>query len=147
MIHGLESISLMNKFRSKNGAEGFTLIEILVGMVIFAVAVLGLAAGTVAVIRSNQTSYLRTSAINLAQARLETLKAMNATAFSGVLTACPSFASPGCSDAPVSAGATFSRSWQITQNSPLAGVNQIDVRVTWTDYAGQTVTVSSSVPQ
>lgn len=141
MMNRLGSMSFLKKFLSagKSVAAGFTLIEILVGMSIFSVAVLGLAAGTVGVIRANQTSHLRTSAINLAQGKLEELKAMTATAFSGL--SCP------CSDNPVSSGASFNRTWVITQGSPVAGVNRIDVTVTWTDYANQNVTVSSSVPQ
>jgi prepilin-type N-terminal cleavage/methylation domain-containing protein len=68
--------------------DGFTLVEILIAITIFCFAVLGLAIGTVSVIRTNQTSHLRASAVNLAQARLEELRAMTSAAFSGLL--CPS---------------------------------------------------------
>ena len=68
--------------------DGFTLVEILIAITIFCFAVLGLAIGTVSVIRTNQTSHLRASAVNLAQARLEELRAMTSTAFSGLT--CPS---------------------------------------------------------
>jgi prepilin-type N-terminal cleavage/methylation domain-containing protein len=123
--------------------DGFTLIEILVAMTIFSFAVLGLAIGTVSVIRTNQSSHLRTAAINLAQARFEELRAMTSTAFSAL--SCPS--STPCSDSAVASGVTFTRSWWITANSPVSGVNRIDVQVNWTDYASQSLTFAASVPQ
>jgi Tfp pilus assembly protein PilV len=119
------------------------LVEILIAITIFCFAVLGLAIGTVSVIRTNQTSHLRTSAVNLAQARLEELRAMTSTAFSGL--SCPS--STPCSDNAVASGVTFTRQWWITTNSPVAGVNRIDVTVNWSDYASQTLTFTASVPQ
>ncbi len=128
-----------------NNNAGFTLIEIMVAATIFSFAVLGLAIGTVSVIQTNQTSHLQTSAINLAQAKLEELKAMTNTAFSGL--SCPSFTTTGCSDSPVAAGTTFSRSWKITANSPVTGVNQIDVIINWRDYASRSVTFTASVSQ
>ncbi len=126
-----------------NKGDGFTLVEILIAITIFCLAVLGLAIGTVSVIRSNQTSHLRASAVNLAQARLEELRAMTSTAFSTL--SCPS--STPCSDNATASGVTFTRQWWITNNSPVAGVNRIDVTVNWTDYASQTLTFTASVPQ
>lgn len=126
-----------------NKDDGFTLVEILIAITIFSFAVLGLAIGTVSVIRTNQTSHLRTSAVNLAQARLEELRAMTSTAFSGL--SCSS--STPCSDSPVASGVTFTRQWWITTNSPVAGVNKIDVSVNWTDYTSQSMTFTASVPQ
>jgi prepilin-type N-terminal cleavage/methylation domain-containing protein len=123
--------------------DGFTLVEILIAVTIFCFAVLGLAIGTISVIRTNQTSHLRASAVNLAQARLEELRAMTGTAFSGL--SCPS--STPCSDSATASGVTFTRQWWITTNSPVAGVNRIDVSVNWTDYASQTLTFTASVPQ
>ena len=126
-----------------NKDHGFTLVEILIAITIFCFAVLGLAIGTMSVIRTNQTSHLRASAVNLAQARLEDLRAMTSAAFSGL--SCPS--STPCSDSPVASGVTFTRQWWITTNSPVAGVNRIDVSVNWSDYANQTLTFTASVPQ
>ena len=88
-----------------NKDDGFTLVEILIAITIFCFAVLGLAIGTVSVIRTNQTSHLRASAVNLAQARLEELRAMTSAAFSAL--SCPS--STPCSDNAVASGVTFRR--------------------------------------
>ena len=123
--------------------DGFTLIEILVAISIFTFAVLGLAAGTISVTRTNQNSHLNASAINLAQAKLEDLRAMTTTAFSGL--SCPS-ATP-CSDTAVASGTTFNRQWWITTNSPVTGVNKIDVSIAWTDYTSHSLTFTASVAQ
>ncbi|MBI2997199.1 MAG: prepilin-type N-terminal cleavage/methylation domain-containing protein [Deltaproteobacteria bacterium] len=128
--------------RCKTSA-GFTLIEILVAMSIFAVAVLGLAVGATSVMRANQTSYFNTIATNIAQDKLEELKGMTVAA----LPSCPSYTTAGCSDTKTSLGLTFSRSWQIIANSPTSGVNRLDVKVDWTDYRSHSLTFSSAVKQ
>lgn len=125
--------------------DGFTLIEILVAITIFTVGVLGLAAGTISVTRTNQNSHLNASAINVAQAKFEELRAMTNTSFSTL--SCPAFTSTGCSDSQTASGMTYTRSWQITANSPVAGVNKIDVKVDWRDYANQSLTFTAAVPQ
>lgn len=119
--------------------EGFTLIEVLVAITIFAISFLGLAAGATSVMRANQISYLNTVAINLAQDQMEQLKAMSA------LPSCPAYTSLGCSDSQPVSGATFNRSWRITPTSPAAGVNYnvIDVQIAWSDYANRSLVISS----
>jgi len=128
--------------RCKTSA-GFTLIEILVAMSIFSVAVLGLAVGATSVMRANQTSYFNTIATNIAQDKLEELKGSTIAA----LPSCPSYTTAGCSDTKTSLGLTFSRSWQIIANSPTSGVNRLDVKIDWTDYTSHSLTVSSAVKQ
>ncbi|HWO42649.1 MAG TPA: prepilin-type N-terminal cleavage/methylation domain-containing protein [Candidatus Eisenbacteria bacterium] len=121
-------------------SDGFTLVEILVALTIFSVAMLGLAAGTINVIRNNQTSHLRASAINLAQAKIEEFRAMTRTAFSSVAAGYASYTTcPGTTPLPYLADC------RITSNSPVAGVSRIDVRVSWTDYTNRSVTVSGSM--
>jgi type IV pilus modification protein PilV len=123
----------IKKISQKANAKGFTIIEVLVAMGIFTVAILGVAISATSVIKANQVSYSTTIATNLAQDKLEDLKA-NPT----------SVASGSESSIPVS-GETFSRTWTVTVNSPVTGVTKIDVAVTWTDYTAHTVTLSSVV--
>jgi type IV pilus assembly protein PilV len=146
MLYALNKMQpLWDRARQTRRNTGFTLIEILVAITVFSFAVLGLAIGTVSLIRTNQTSHLNAAAINLAQAKLEELKAMTSAALSGL--SCPSYTSAGCSDSPVASGETFNRSWQFTANSPVTGVNKIDVNVNWTDYTTHTLTYTTAVPQ
>jgi len=131
--------------KRKNAANGFTLIEVLVAMCIFAIAVLGLAIGATSVMRANQTGLNSTMATNWAQDKLEELKAKTVAA----LPTCPTYTTSGCSDIKTASGSAvnFNRSWQIISNSPVTGVNRVDVKVDWTDYTTHTLTVSSAVKQ
>ena len=59
----------------KRRIGGFTLIETLAAMAVFAIASLGMAMGVSTVIRANQRSFLSSVATTLAQDKLEELKA------------------------------------------------------------------------
>ena len=117
--------------------RGFTLIEVLISMTIFSVAILGLAIGASSVMRANQTSYFSTIAISLVQDKLEELKANP-----GSLAPC----STNCdSTVPTHDGVAFTRTWVVTDGSPVTGVSRVDVQVEWTDYIAHTVSISSAV--
>ena len=58
-------------YKAITSREGFTVIEVLVSLSIFTVAVLGLAVGAITIVRANKTSQFHTVATNLAQDRLE----------------------------------------------------------------------------
>ena len=130
----------MKKFlwAEKSRVGGFTLIEVLVAMSIFAIAVLGLAVGATTVMQANHTGLYTTIATNLAQDRLEELKSRTAANIN--TTGSPENGIP-VTGVPV----TFNRSWAVTSDSPVVGVKRIDVTVTWTDRILHTVTVSSAV--
>ncbi len=112
--------------------RGFTLIEVLISMTIFSVAILGLAIGASSVMRANQTSYFSTIAVSLAQDKLEELKANPATLASN-------------SDTDTIDNVVFTRNWTETPDSPVSGVSRIDVTVEWTDHNTHTVSISSAV--
>ena len=136
----------MGHMRNQNNL-GFTLVEILISITIFSFAVLGLAIGTVSLTRTNADSHLRASAINVAQARLEELKAMSPAALTALVAACTSISSTGCNDTFSASGITYDRRWWFAANSPIAGVNRIDVKVDWTDHGSRTLTFTAAVPQ
>jgi prepilin-type N-terminal cleavage/methylation domain-containing protein len=127
-------LSLRRRLKSN---AGFTMIEVLAAMGIFSVAVLGLAVGAITITKANKTSQFHTIATNMAQDKAEQLKATSV----GFVTTCDN----ACETAPTYQGVTFTRTWLVT--TPFAGVNKVDVTVTWTDYALRTVTVSSAMPQ
>jgi prepilin-type N-terminal cleavage/methylation domain-containing protein len=132
--------------RMRNSA-GFTLVEILVSVTIFAFAVLGLAIGTVTLTRTNADSHRRAAAVNIAQARFEELKSMNRTTLNALVGVCTTSSSTGCGDTYSTSGVTYNRRWWFTSNSPLAGVNRIDVKVDWVDHGSRTLTFTAAVPQ
>ncbi len=122
----------------KRGIAGFTLIEVLAAMVVFAIASLGLAVGVASVIRSNQRSYLASVATNLAQDKLEELKALPASV--GPCTA------NNCDDPkPKTDGVEFTRTWEVWPATPTPGVKRIDVTVQWSDHTSHNVKVSGAM--
>ena len=114
---------------------GFTVVEVLIAMTIFSIAILGLAAGTASVMRANQTSYHNSIAANLAQDKLEELKSRTAANIT-----------PGNDTQPID-NVTFTRDWTVTTDAPVPGVTRIDVTMTWNDYTNHSLTVSSAVKQ
>jgi Tfp pilus assembly protein PilV len=128
--------------KSNGVANGFTVIEALVAMVIFGVSLLGLAIGATTVVRANQTSLYTTIATNLAQDRLEELKSRT----SGSIN------TTGSPETTSASGVTFTRSWTVdaagVNNCPnVSGLTCIAVTVSWTDYAARSVVISSAVKQ
>ncbi len=119
---------------------GFTLIEILVAMVVFAIASLGLAIGVTSVMRSNQRSYLGSVATNLAQDKLEELKAMSPVNVISCNSNCDT-------PVPTTDGVEFTRTWNVVNGSPVTGVMQIDVTVQWEDHTTHNFTISSAMPE
>ena len=118
---------------------GFTLIEILVAMAVFAIASLGLAIGVTSVIRANQRSYLASIATNLAQDKLEELKARPASVGT-CMTDCET-------PKPQTDEVEFTRTWEVFNNDPTPGVKRIDVSVQWTDHTTHNVTISSAMQE
>jgi prepilin-type N-terminal cleavage/methylation domain-containing protein len=126
------ALSLRRRLQSR---AGFTMIEVLVAMGIFSVAVLGLAVGAITITKANKTSQFHTIATNMAQDKAEQLKATSV----GFVN--------NDSDTLTYQGATFTRTWVVTTDLPFAGVNEIDVTVAWTDSTPHSVKVSSAMPR
>ncbi len=95
--------------------RGYSLIEVLVAMAVFAIASLGLAAGVTTVIRVGSVSEHVTQATILAQERLEEFRA----AFEPL------------QDGEDSPRPGYTRSWRVTPDAPEPGVTRIDVTVSW----------------
>lgn len=108
-------------------AKGFTLIEVLVAMVIFAIVSLAITQMMVASTKLASENGIASEAIALAQETLEDLRAVpfaNMTSGSAVATS-----SKGVVPLNVA--------WTVTSNSPETGMNTIVVTVTW-DQQGVT---------
>lgn len=118
--------------RSKNTA-GYSVIEILVAVVVFAIGVMGLAGLIPLATRNLSRSAGTSSANSLAQGKLEELENAN-----------------GTSDLDSGAGADtlegrFVRRWTVTEDSPLPGMTSIRVEVRWDDNGPQRIELSTSV--
>ena len=104
--------------------DGFTLIEVLVAMVIFAISSLA-----VTMLMVNHTKLVSlnsqaSEAIALAQDKLEDLRTMN-------------FADLVSNSAPpvIKKGTAYTTSWTVQQNTPTTDMSTLTVTVTW-NYQG-----------
>lgn len=108
-----------------NDQKGFSLVEVLIAMTIFAIGVLALAQMQVTAIRGNAFSSTTTDGTTLAQNRVEQL--MSLAYDDGALAA--------GNHGPVTEGPQnlYNVSWNVVNNSPpLANTKTVNVSVTWT---------------
>jgi type II secretory pathway pseudopilin PulG len=121
--------------------KGFTFNEVLVAINVIIIAILGYSLSTVGVIRGNLTNDNITIAINLAQDKMEQLKAQKKLVNDDH---CPS-----AGDRAITATGTpngiFDRCWRIV-DSPLGPqLKQIDVMISWRDHENREIVVSTLV--
>ena len=121
--------------------KGFTFNEVLVAINVIVIAILGYSLSTVGVIRGNLTNDNTTAAINLAQDKMEQLKAQKNLVNDD---RCPS-----AGDRAITAMGTlngvFDRCWRIV-DSPLGPHRkQIDVMVSWRDHENGEIVISTRV--
>jgi prepilin-type N-terminal cleavage/methylation domain-containing protein len=118
------------------GTRGFTLVEVLIAMVVLAIALMGLATLQVRCIRSNNLANRTTQATNLAQVALERIIFMQATG-TNFPAGGPYFDDENPVSVPAdNAGAIFTRSFQFIDDSPVPAARTIIVRVEWEDIMG-----------
>lgn len=121
--------------------KGFTFNEVLVAMNVIVVAVLGYSLSSVGLIRGQMTNENFTIAMNLAQDKIEQLKAQTILANDN---RCPGAGERGVS-ATGAAGGIFDRCWRIADSSLGANLKQIDVTVSWRDHQSREITLSTLV--
>jgi type IV pilus assembly protein PilV len=113
--------------------KGFTLIEVLVGMIILAIGLLAIAGMQITSVRGNFFSSNMTQASILAQDRLETLRNL---AFSDAAL------TQGAHNDGVIPGTIFTRDYTVSVVPGTTMLN-IQVRVSWRDTSDHTITFST----
>ena len=132
---------LVPSFAKTSSESGFTFNEVLLAMNVIVIAVLGYSAGTGNVIRWNSASRDYTVAVNLAQDKLEQLKAQKIWID---VNTCPTAGDRNIA-ATGEPGGVYNRCW-IVSNSPLGTeLKQITVTVSWPDRKSREVTLTTLV--
>ncbi len=127
----------MTRFR---GDAGLSMIEVMIGISLFALIAAGLASTTVAAIRANNTSKQITAAAALVQNKLEQLRSLDPAAAPADLTP-GTHTDPGNPLTPLGGGGgSFTRTWQVTSNTPVLKVSRVAVTVSWTVPVASSVT-------
>ena len=117
--------------RLKKNQSGFSLVEVLSSMTVFAIAAAGLATTTVSTTKSNGTSRTTTVASFLIHDKVEELRSMDPA------TNPADFVDGTHSDAnnPLTAlgeaNGTYVRTWQVIPNTPAIGLAEVVVTVSW----------------
>ena len=114
------------------GLPGFTMLEVLMAMALFSVALIALASLSTIVIRGDLAANKLSVATTLAQDKLEELK----------LTSYDNVTSTALTT--VTSTPWASRGVDVTPETPIPGVKKIDVTVSWTDDKGKSHSVSLS---
>ncbi|NIQ39100.1 MAG: prepilin-type N-terminal cleavage/methylation domain-containing protein [Proteobacteria bacterium] len=120
-----------------SGPKGFTLLEVVVAMVILAVALLGLAGLQIISLQGNSLASQLTEATTLAQDQLEQL-----------ITTPFSTLTDGANNVTGATGVGYNVQWDITPDD-LTGATRanITVSVSWTQDVPHTVSVNSVISQ
>jgi prepilin-type N-terminal cleavage/methylation domain-containing protein len=120
---------------------GFTVLEVLASLSIFAIIAAGLAANSIAAVRANRTSRAVSVAGALAQDKMESLRASDPSTNPADLTV----GSHNDPNNPLTAtgqtGGRFNRQWTVTANTPSVGLYTVVVTVTWNDRGSRSVRV------
>ena len=135
-VRSLLKLQIVNKHQT-----GFTLNEVLVAVNVIVIAVLGYSLTTVGVIRGNLTNDSTTVAINLAQDKLEQLKAQKKIINDD---RCPHSGDHSITAAGT-AGGVFDRCWRIVDSALGPYLKQIDVKVSWRDQENREIILTTLV--
>ena len=125
----------------KQSQGGFTFNEVLLAMNVVVIGILGYSAGTGNLIRWNSASRDYTVAVNLAQDKLEQLKAQKHWID---VNNCPT-----AGDRDIAAtgepGGVYSRCWLVTDSPLGTQLKQITVTVSWPGRENREVTLTTLV--
>lgn len=118
--------------------EGFTLVEIMIALLVFTAIMLGVAAGLIAAIRTNQGNVVREEALRIAEEELNRLRGERFSVFGTAadLTAnAPAWSAPTNVIGNIRGTTmTFARARQITDLATSAtALKRIEVAVGWND--------------
>jgi type IV pilus modification protein PilV len=97
--------------------QGFTMVEVLVAIALLLVGLLGVAQMQVMTMITNSTANQRTTAITLAQDKMEILRTQPYA----------NIATPPLSDT----SGIYSRSWTVENNTPANDMTRVTVTVSW----------------
>jgi type IV pilus modification protein PilV len=120
--------------KKRPNTKGFTLIEVLVGLIILAVGLLGVAGMQITSVKGNSFSNNLTQASYVAQDRLEYLK--NLPISNAIFASSQSYTE---SQVDIS-GQKFNRSYKITVNGTL---RTITYTVTWFDRVNHSISFTT----
>lgn len=119
--------------RAGGGSPGFTIIEMMIAILLIGVGLMGLAAMSSTVSRANVQSASLTDASALAQERIERFRGED---YAAIVSG---------SDVRRVDGVTYDRTWDVSADTPAAGLKTIVVTVTWSARGSMHRTTLSTI--
>jgi type IV pilus assembly protein PilV len=118
-------------------SKGFSLIEVLIALVILAIALLALAGLMVQSTNSNSWGSHLTEASTFAQDKLEELR----------MTTWANLVLEPFTDVRTGAtGTNYTRTWTVTTNGT-GNLRTVSINISWTDKTNHTITILSAITQ
>ncbi|WP_282755914.1 type IV pilus modification protein PilV [Desulfuromonas thiophila] len=119
-------------------ASGFTLIEVLITLVIFAVGILGLALMQLSAIRGNSVANRVTEASNIASDQIEQIFNWNyndnrLTESTNATYTLTNGANQTADGHQLDTSGNYDLIWNVQENIPAAGSKTVDITVIWFD--------------
>jgi type IV pilus assembly protein PilV len=112
-------------FNRRSGVDsGFTLIETLIAMAVFAIGILAVGSMQISSVHNNASARMRTEALILASEKVEELMSL------------PDYNDPLLSDvthSDVSANNIYCIEWDVDEDYPLPSTKTVTLSVRWTD--------------
>ncbi len=148
----------MNKRVKRKNQCGFTLIEIMIAITIFAIGILAVAAMQIGAVKGNSSASGLTEATMAAQNRMEQLMSLNYNnpilsdadndGIGGLNDTVPpdtASSADGTSQYTGATSAVYNVFWNVAVNSPVNNTKQIRVIVKWTQNGGSRTVILNSV--
>lgn len=104
--------------------QGFSMVEVLIGFLVLTIAMASAVQLSFTLARITESNHYLNAAVNLAEGKLEELR--NAD-FNDVVTD----ADAGQLDENGAAGELFTRSWEVTDDTPATGLKYVKVNIAW----------------
>jgi type IV pilus assembly protein PilV len=125
--------------------QGLTLLEVMIALVILAIGLLALSGMQLTTIKSNSAGFSSTTAVSLADQRMQQLKRV-ASFSDSLLTAGTHDINSVPSEPDVTGGdgVTYHGSYTVTDDNPIVGVKLIAYTVSWTNVSAAN-TINHSV--
>jgi Tfp pilus assembly protein PilV len=120
--------------RQLRSQAGVSLTEVIVATSIFASTVLGLMNAFLNTTKAAMFTENSSAAITLAQDKLEQLRSLPSTNSQLAAGTWPDSLNPLAANATT--GGIFTRSWTVTNNTPVTGMKRVEMRVSWRDRMG-----------
>jgi Tfp pilus assembly protein PilV len=129
----------MSKFRLSANRRGFSIVEVMIGMLVLMIALAAAAALSINNANLVARNQFRAQAASLAEWKIEQFRN---TTFANITngTDANTLASDGSSPG------MFTRSWQVFPNTPVTGMKRVQITIQWTQFGGaQTYILSGDI--